>query len=253
MAQRPERTHLTGSTLVRLLAGLIDPHKRVRDSRMSFADALNQWTGWTDSIALSKALDHPLAVGAAVGGAQDHAAVQAEFDRVRMLQAQAIAREVAAAGSGPLEAGMGFSPFRQCHQARQVAMENAIAPLRDRAREALARCAGEAARLAAVDAVMAQVLAVQERRLLATITTMLGRHYTQLCARPAPDEALPGQPPDADAAGDLAAERDPADTRVHLFRHDLQAVLLAELELRLQPVQGLLSALSQHQHPQGCS
>lgn len=240
MAQRPERTHLTGSTLVRLLAGLIDPHKRVRDSRMSFADALNQWTGWTDSIALSKALDRPLAVGAAVsaaGPADPHAVEQAECERVRAQQAQLIAREVAAAGRGPLEAAMGFSPFRHCHQARQVAMENAIGPLRDRVRAAVAACPGDAARLAAVDAVMAQVLAVQERRLLATVTTMLGRHFTQLCAAASANGAV----------NDMVDGRaDDEDTRREQFRHDLQAVLLAELELRLQPVQGLLSALRPH-------
>jgi hypothetical protein len=136
---------------------------------------------------------------------------------------------------------MGFSPFRHCHQARQQAMESAIAPLRDRVRDALAACPGEAARLAGVDAVMAQVLAVQERRLLATVTTMLGRHFTQLCG---------AQPAGAD--GSAAPDATDEDARRDLFRQDLQAVLLAELELRLQPVQGLLAALRQHQ-PQGCS
>ncbi|MDR6215303.1 DUF3348 family protein [Paracidovorax wautersii] len=240
MATRPERTsHLTGSTLVRLLAGLIDPQQRGRDTRMSFADALNQWTGWTESIALSKALDRPLTVGAAApgpaGACGRHAEEQAELERVRAQQAQAIAREVAAAGRGPLESGMGFTPFRHCHQARQQAIESAVGPLRERVRLAVAQCPGEAARLAAIDAVMAEVLALQERRLLATVPAMLGRHFARLCeAGQAPDAA--GAPDDADA-----------EARRDLFRHDLQAVLLAELELRLQPVQGLLSALRPHQ------
>lgn len=240
MATRPERTsHLTGSILVRLLAGLIDPQQRGRDTRMSFADALNQWTGWTESIALSKALDRPLTVGAAAPGpaAADvrHAEEQAELERVRAQQAQAIAREVAAAGRGPLESGMGFAPFRHCHQARQQAMESAVGPLRERVRLVVAKCPGEAARLAAIDAVMAEVLALQERRLLATVPAMLGRHFARLC------EA--GQAPDAEGAPDDAD----AEARRDFFRHDLQAVLLAELELRLQPVQGLLSALRPHQ------
>lgn len=241
MATRPERTsHLTGSTLVRLLAGLIDPQQRGRDTRMSFADALNQWTGWTESIALSKALDRPLTVGAAApgpAGGDRHAEEQAELERVRAQQAQAIAREVAAAGRGPLESGMGFTPFRHCHQARQQAMESAVGPLRERVRLAVAQCPGEAARLAAIDAVMAEVLALQERRLLATVPAMLGRHFARLC------EA--GQAPNATGAPDDAAAD--AEARRDLFRHDLQAVLLAELELRLQPVQGLLSALRPHQ------
>ena len=48
------------------------------------------------------------------------------------------------------DAGMGFTPFRQCHQARQQAMEVAIGPLRERVRAALAERQGEAARLAAL-------------------------------------------------------------------------------------------------------
>ena len=246
MAQRSDRTPLTGSTLVRLLAGLIDPQQRVRDSRMSFADALNQWTGWTESIALSKALDRPLAAAlpatAGTPGAQDrHAAGLAEHDRVRALMAQAIARDVDAAGRGPLDAGMGFAPFRHCLQSRQQAMEIAIGPLRERVRAALAECPGEAGRLAAVDAVMAEVLAVQERRLLGTVAAMLGRHFERLCGAAADAPQEEGAPPvDPEAANAVV------DSRRELFRLDLQAVLLAELELRLQPVQGLLAALRQH-------
>lgn len=244
MAQHAARTSLTGSTLVRLLAGLIDPQKRVRDSRLSFADALNQWTGWTDSIALSAALDRPVAVPpapAALGadgtsfGPDRHGAEQAECVRVRTQLAQAVGREVAAAGRGALEAGMGFSPFRHCLLARQQAMESAIGPLRDRVRAALAGCSAEAARLAAVDAVMAGVLETAERRLLATVSGLLAQHFARLCSA------------DAEADGGDGAGLPDEDARREMFREDLQTVLLAELELRLQPVQGLLAALRQHQ------
>ncbi len=249
MAQRPDRTPLTGSTLVRLLAGLIDPQQRVRDSRMSFADALNQWTGWTESIALSKALDRPLAAAplpAAPGDAPGRLVeCTAEYDRVRALLAQAIAREVDAAGRGPLDAGMGFAPFRHCLQSRQQAMEIAIGPLRERVRGALADCGSEAARLAAVDAVMAEVLAAQERRLLATLAPMLGRHFERLCAA-VPAEAGPSDPLPAGEEDAAVAGTAEADTHRDWFRLDLQALLLAELELRLQPVLGLLAALRHH-------
>jgi len=240
MAQRPDRTPLTGSTLVRLLAGLIDPQPRVRDSRMSFADALNQWTGWTESLALSQALERPLPAGLPAPSADRHAAEAAECQRVRTLMAQAIAREVAEAGRGPLDAGMGFTPFRQCHQARQQAMEVAIGPLRERVRAALAERQGEAARLAALDAVMAEVLAAQERRLLATVPALLARHFERLCGSGGADAA----------AGDGATALD-EDARRELFRLDQQAVLVAELELRLQPVLGLLAALQSPSSPEG--
>ncbi len=245
MAQRPDRTPLTGSTLVRLLAGLIDPQQRVRDSRMSFADALNQWTGWTESLALSQALERPLPAGPAAPSADRaaradrHAAESAECRRVRALLAQSIAREVSDAGRGPLDEGMGFTPFRQCHQARQQAMEVSIGPLRERVRAALAEHQGEMARLAALDAVMAEVLAAQERRLLATVPALLARHFERLC----------GSGAEAEACGD--AQSLDADARRELFRLDQQAVLLAELELRLQPVLGLLAALQPPSSPEG--
>ncbi len=130
-------------------------------------------------------------------------------------------------------------------QARQQAMEIAIAPLRERVRAALAECGGEAGRLAAVDAVMAEVLAAQERRLLATLAPMLGRHFERLCAPGAEPSAEAPQPVD-DAAAQPTAPAPSPEARRDWFRLDLQAVLLAELELRLQPVQGLLAALRQH-------
>lgn len=234
MVQQTARTGLTGSALVRLLAGLTDPHGRAREPRSAFADGLSQWTGWTDAIALSAALDRPLATALPAGERlrtqydQEHA----EYTRVRALLAQAIGREAQAVGRSPLEAGLGFTPYRQCYAARQQAMDVAIGALRERVRAVLAACTPELARLAEVDAVMARALAAQERRLLATVPVQLEKHFQRL--RAAQFAAPQGQGHDSDAWLDG-------------FRHDLQAVLLAELELRLQPVEGLVEAL-RHPH-----
>jgi hypothetical protein len=223
MAQQTARAGLTGSALVRLLAGLAGPQGPAREPRASFADGLSQWTGWTDAIALSAALERPIPPMTADGG-MERGGARAAFGQVRAQQAQAIEREAQAVGRSPLESGLGFSPYRQLYWARQQAMDGAIGTLREQVRAALAACTPELARLAAVDAVMAQALAGQERRLLAAVPVLLEKHYQRL----------------------RAAQPEGADGWLDAFRHDLQAVLLAELELRLQPVEGLVEALPTH-------
>jgi len=84
------------------------------------------------------------------------------------------------------------------------------------------------------------VLAAQERRLLATVPALLARHFERLCGSGGADAA----------AGDGATALD-EDARRELFRLDQQAVLVAELELRLQPVLGLLAALQSPSSPEG--
>lgn len=216
-----QRTSITSSALVRLLSSMGGPQAHARGG--AFADGLSQWTGWTDAIALSAALERPGAVPpmAASEDAQARYATQhAACEQLRSLLAQAIARETQAVGRSPLEAGLGFAAYRQCHVARQQAMELAIAPLRERVREALAACGPQQARLAAVDAVMAQALAPHERRLLGGLPGWLEKRSQRMAQQGVPETVL-------------------ADT----LRQELQALLLAELEHRLQPVEGLIAAL----------
>lgn len=222
---------------MRLLAGLTDPQVRWSESRAAFADGLSQWTGWADAIALSAALDRPLAKSPTSGDEEPfrYEEAYAEYQRVRALLARAIVREATAVGRSPLDAGLGFSPYRQCYVARQQAMDVAIGPLREQVRAALAAGTPELARLAAVDTVMAQVLSNQERRLLATVPLLLEKHFGRLRAA------------QVSGAGDGPGFSEDG-TWLDLFRQDLQAVLLAELELRLQPVEGLVEAL-RHNDP----
>lgn len=216
MAQHTGRSGLTGTALLRLLASMAEAPQRAGEVRVAFADGLVQWVGWTDAIALSAALEQT-ATSARPQNLYDEE--HAEYERVRTTLAQAIGREVQAAGRSALEAGMGFAPYRHCCLARQQAMGVAVGALRDRVRAAVAAGGADLARLAAVDAVLARALAAQEQRLFAAVPARLEQHFQRLCAGEASGAAL-------DA-----------------FRADLQAVLLAELELRLQPIEGLLEAL----------
>lgn len=205
------RTGFTGSALIRLLARWTDQDPA--DGPGSFADRLSRWVGWTDAIALSSALE---ATPVVLPGRQVAGAIgAAEVDRVRT--------ELAA----PFEATdeTGFLPHRRRYHARQHAMDTRIGALRQRLRATLGAGSPRSARLAALDATLEQLLAGRERSLLASVPVLLEKRFEQL--RQAEADASPTAP---------AAWR-------ATFADDMHAVLLAELALRLQPVDGLLAAL----------
>ncbi|RZL89431.1 MAG: DUF3348 domain-containing protein [Variovorax sp.] len=222
---RASRTGVSGSTLIRLLARLADAG--VPESRQAFADRLGQWVSWTDAIRLSGALNGgPAATPSGVRGSAS--TEEGECTRVRAALVNAIAED-----SAPMDPTAAFSTYRRRYLARQQAMEAAIGPLRDRLRSRLAAGSPAMARLAAVDGVMEQVLGVQEHRLLSTIPVLLEKYFERLRrADEVPDE------PDG-----MVQPRG----WLEVFRNDVQGVLLAELDIRFQPVDGLLEALRMSQ------
>jgi Protein of unknown function (DUF3348) len=237
MVQAPKRATFSGPPFIRLLARLTDGD--VHESRQSLADRLSQWIHWTDAIALSTALSgNPPAVPA--GGRVFESAEAAECARVRTSLANAIVGDSGLAGGrrrgsvqaplheGPIETAdtaLGYSIFRQRYLSMQQTMETRIGDLRARLRIMLAARTPGMARLADVDAVMEQALFARERALLAAVPGLLGGHFERLCQ--AGQETGPGAP----------------GPWLDVFRKDMQSLLLAELDLRFQPVEGLLAAL----------
>ncbi|MBH1966498.1 MAG: DUF3348 domain-containing protein [Comamonadaceae bacterium] len=213
--QKSVQTSLTGSALVRLLEALSDSRVRVRDARTGFTDGLVQWVGWADAIALSAALERSPSAAVVSEASLDE---RAECNRIRASLTQAAARAMAPTGHSAMEASVGFGSLRKRYVTQQQAMEVAIGTLRERVRAELGARSPELARLAVLDTVMAQVLNVQERRLLATVPGLLEKHYRRLR-----DEG--------------------SGNWVTLLMQDMHTVLLAELDLRLQPVEGLIDAL----------
>ena len=215
---RSQRSGFTDSALVRLLARLTDID--APESRQGFADRLSQWFSWTDAISLSAALDGGFAAGRS-GARAPVDPEEGECTRVRTALVNAIA--------DPMETTVDFSSYRRRYLARQQAMEASIGPLRDRLRSRLAARSPAMARLAAMDAVMEQVLGAQEYRLLSTVPVLLEKHFARLRK--------------ADQAADEADSGVQPGRWSDLFRKDMQGVLLAELDLRFQPLEGLLEAL----------
>lgn len=236
-------TGFTGSALVRLLAQWAGTD--VRDTPPSFADRLSQWLGWADAIALSAALERGTGAATPSGAGPSMRTEEVECQRVRLALSHSITQDSvfeADPGRAPVGAArrsvaapavVDFAPYRQRYLARQQAMELALGRLRGRLRAALAAHSPALARLAAVDGVMAQVLGPQEHRLLATVPTLLERRFKRLREAPAATQA-----PD-----EVAAQAADSPAWLATFCQDMQAVLLAELELRFQPVEGLLDAL----------
>ncbi|MGE8656411.1 MAG: DUF3348 domain-containing protein [Achromobacter sp.] len=267
MLQAPQRTGLSGPTLIRLLTRLTDVD--VPQSRQPLSDHLSQWLGWTDAIALSAALNNrPPAI--APGARTFSSAEERECERVRATLADAIASDTAATAAKRLMPGQvpakvaalqaddaDYSNFRQRYLSLQHTMETSIGNLRSRLRGMVAAKTPEMTRLAVVDAIMDRALLPRERSLLGAIPKLLQGHFDRLrlAEQAALDAAAAQAPADTgatagtDAAEPAGAAPQPAvpapkpGAWLETFRKDMRSVLLAELDIRLQPVEGLLATL----------
>jgi hypothetical protein len=184
MVQAPQRTAVSGPTLVRLLARLTTAD--VPASSQSLSDQLSQWLGWTDAIALSTALNS--APPAVASGARGAGSVEHECARVRASLADAIAgdsmlaprrrRSAAHAQNAQQpEAEANYADFRQCYLALQQSMETRIGSLRGRLRNMVAAQTSEMTRLAVVDAIMERSLGARERSLFGAVPGLLSGHF----------------------------------------------------------------------------
>ena len=210
----------------------------------ALSEQLSQWIDWTRAVALSRALDGRLAATDACGPGFANAEAAA-YSRSRAALAAAICEgpdkpapaPPGAAADAPTS--VDYAVFHQHYLARQRAMQLATGQLRGRLRDLLAQGSAEMARLAEVDALMEGVLSPREHALLAAVPGLLGQHFQRL-----QQAALAA----ADHAPDTAAE--PWLARFHT---DMQGLLLAELDVRFLPIEGLLAALgtpSQDSHAQ---
>lgn len=135
------------------------------------------------------------------------------------------------AAAAPAAVAFDFPTYRRHYVAQQQQMEDRIAPLRERLRRVLALQSPDLARLAALDAAAERLLGEPERRLLASLPTLLEKRFAKLRA-----EA-------ESVADDAAASSAAAPPWQPHFQQELDGLLQAELDLRWQPIAGLLAAL----------
>lgn len=248
MAQGLPRTRLNSSGLVRLLTELAAAD--VPGSKQSFADRLGQWLDFTDALSLYSALNAGAAGDAGLSSAapsSDGAVTRNQFARVRdALRDSIVTDGVSRPGKARIELpaptpndsvenAADFAPYHRYYLAHQRDMAANIGPLRAAVRGVLARQSPALKRLAALDAVLDKALEARERGLLATVPTLLGKRFEHRYEshRATQTEATADDPMRWMAPGGWLAA----------FCREMQDVLRAELDVRLQPVAGLIAAL----------
>ncbi len=210
-----------------------------------FAEGLGQWLHFTDAIALSSVHESGLAKIAEQTHAQREitaAHLGKEFERISVYMANSITKSCKGGNTAIklplLDSEVSYLPYRRFYEAHQRDMELSVEPLRVNLRSALAKASPSLRKLAELDAVMDKFLRAREAQLLARVPMLLQRRFDALYAAHHDQLAVSGQPDNPAAwmhpGGWLAS-----------FCQNLQTLLLAEAELRLQPSAGLLDAFNQ--------
>lgn len=235
------RTHFNTSRLVRSLSR--QPLPEVAESNLSIAERLGLWLDVSDAIALFAVLNPgpARAAGARDASSGNDSALREELARLNKGMAQAIAAgDVGALAAQALirppvavdvaaVAAASFAPYRRYYLAHQRDMAARIGGLRVRAREALAARSPAHQQLAELDAVLDQALGDRERDALGSVAVLLEKRF------------------DAELATQAATDAErwlEADGWLTRFGKDVQDTLLLELDVRLQPVVGLIEAYS---------
>lgn len=205
---------------------------------MDFAERLSLSLNAFDAIGLQAAHQSIRAMTALASGkplptARGHAqSPEADLQRVRSALANAIAQDPL-----PLVAAdADYSVYRQRHAELQRHMEQMIAPLREHVRQVISRRSARLRQLAALDAALERWLAPREQAVLPAVAALAERRFEQL--RREHRHAI-----EASGAQDDPARWREAGGWLHAFERDWRQALLAELDLRLEPVAGLVEAL----------
>jgi hypothetical protein len=224
----------------------------VEVSKQDVAERLGQWLDVFDGITLHAA--HQSIKTAAEMKPADALlartfALEQEFHRVRTALVTAIMASGASPASekrvrNPLpqpeaatETDAGYAPYHQRYFDQQRHMALRIEALRAHVRQAIANVSPELGQLATFDALMDQMLGGREQKLLSTVPVLLERRFEHL--RKAHQLGL-----DAAQQQDAPALWRQPGGWLDVFGKEMQEVLLAELEVRLQPVVGLIEAFS---------
>lgn len=236
MARAPTRTHFHSARLVRVLSDLACAPAAAPAT--AFAQRLGLWVDYTNAITLCAVhnASSALPAGEASGANGD---IGAAFARMRSSLEQAIGSSMPVLDSSDFAPGAAidinaaYEPYRRYYLAQQRDMEAQVGPMRARVREALAKASPALQQLVALDAALDAILLERESKLLNTLPLLLKKRFAHLLKthRQALAEAQqPDQPDRWMQAGAWLAR----------FCQELQTVLLAELDLRLQPTLGLI-------------
>lgn len=247
MTRVQPRARLHSSELLRLLVsqGMVDAAADTGDVGQSLGD----WLDFRQAIALQGfigTVDDPSAVRAQATARVDAVVLRRRFSEVRTALEQSILKgSVPALGlmrielppaelDHPIDPKIAFDPFRRYSSGHQRQMENIIRSLRVQLRGMLDKGVTAHRQLSTLDAIFENVLHSRESRLLARIPTQFEKRFAKLLKQ------------HLKALREAAEADEPAPRTTPWLgplREDMRNALLAELDLRLQPILGLIEAL----------
>lgn len=244
----------SSSRLVRLLSGWT--HPTVGPAEHDLVQRLSPWLGVFDAVNLHAAHQTLKAAPSDPGTAPTEASAAAlaqSLDRLRQTLVQAIQERTSPAPApkparlsrfqsharAPTEEPeLSWPVFKQRYQALQHLMDTRISALRGQVRHSLFAATPTLRQLATLDVALGTTLDTRADKLWPKVHSLLEKRFEQLRQAQA---SAPDSPPDGpDAVSALLAA--PAPPWQAGFRQDMQDLLLAELEVRLQPLQGLIEA-----------
>lgn len=250
---RPVFRRLHSSPLVALLSQWAAPAGVAgAPASADVAEQLSQWLSTVDAVTLGRAL-HAIeslpadAASAVAGPGLDVAALEAAYAQAREeLIALAASRPASPrparerpdntrADAPDPQAEGEFAWHLPHYIGLQKQLDARLQALRLQVRQAMTKGPHRLRQLALLDGVMAQMTAAREQRLWASLPAQLERRFHQ--RRDAYLQRLQalGQ------EDDVQRWRAPGGW-LPAFERDLQALLLAEMQVRLEPIVGLLEA-----------
>jgi hypothetical protein len=243
MTRALTRSHFPCSRLIRTLTDL--SVLETDEPGAGFADRLSQWVGFADAIALCAV--HSERAAPSVKSSQARAGIAEEFARTRLALENSIRMSCRpGAGKARLELPMpmagasvkeasAYGPYRRFHAAQQRDLELSVRALRASLREQIAVDEPGLSQLVDLDQAMEAILGEREGKLLATVTSLLEKRFGQLFRSAQQAAAAAGQ------EDSPALWMKPGGWLLG-FCQELETVLLAELDVRLQPALGLIEA-----------
>ena len=243
-----QRATFHRSALVRLLSA---QHPQIPEPKYDFGERLGRWLDLSDAMTLYSVLGNEAGERAPLPRAESD--LPAQLQHVRRALSEAIENDgvfrIDPNGSAPripfplpqsrasaadVSSPPDFTPYHRYYLAHQREMTNAITALRTQARKALAAQSPAGRQLAGLDATFEKSLAARESSLLANVPILFSKCFEQRYAEHM--AALVG-------ADDPATWAQPGSW-IEAFCNDAKRLLLAELDLRLKVVSGLIAALA---------
>ena len=229
--------HFHASALIRCLArmGVDDVALPAEHFAARLADVLD----FSEAVVLSSAQGVSVA-GVSLPEDLSDFSVRSELEQGRARIEQSIARSFTP-DPGPARVACpspvvgpdadlqkAFEPFHRFYLVQQRDMDFAVRQLHAGIRQSVSSLSARLRRLAALDKAFEEILAERARQWLSRVPVLAGRRFASMFGAESPGFAPL-----------------PREARMVRFRQELHALLLAELDIRLQPLAGLVDAFEE--------